>query len=498
MLSLTLALLMCLTVSAVFVACKTEDTGEAPNTDGSDESTQETEAPQDLNQLEEPLRALEVFKLVDQNMTAVKTYAMDTELNMTGTMMGQNVSAKGLIETVCTNQNDVYAYYSKSNTTVHMKDLNTEVVVSNTEGFFDGRMFISEEANGVATKLYSSISAKDYMAFRESQDAMDDTALNLENLDLASADASGTRSCVQKDDGAWELSFSDFSDVYVKEFAKLVVDVFGGESDDYTLADVKLTMAVTSDFYCSEMQVEFLFEKKEGSQAELPVCSANVVYRDLGTASVKEVDLSDYKKIGDLRVYYILTNELDNYLENGGYFKLKLDNRTSFDSDNQRYVETAVGKIGVTDGKFFFDVKATGGGEQYKIAYSDGRQTITFEDNSAVSEDMVEAEAKAFIKGLLDPAALTLSNIADIKLTDAENGVYEIELISPDFSSLDETIKELRGTIENKSGSITLTIVDGRLVKYAYDATIEVHSYYGNLKVTVEATCNYSDDTAFE
>jgi hypothetical protein len=274
-----------------------------------------------------------------------------------------------------------------------------------------------------------------------------------------------------------------------------------GEEGTPVLSDMKLTVAVTEDFYCKEMKLDFTFEQAESGDdgdTKLPTLTGTCEYGDFGTASPKEIDVSSYTEVEDLRVFYTVESEINRYMENEGYFKLKLDNKTSFAGQSNRYVETDIGRCGTGENGFFYEIDAVGGGDRYKITYAEGSQTIIFEDESSESTELTDADAKAFIKGLLDPAALTLSNISDITAIEGESGVYEIKLIAPNFSSLDETISQINGNGTSSSGSVIVTIKDGKLVEYVYEATIGVSSSYGFLKVTVGAICSYSDDTAFE
>ena len=208
-LSLSLALLMCLTVSAAFVSCKQDITKE-------------------LNKMDEPTRALELYKLVDEKMSALLSYTTEMEMHMTGTIQGQAITVEGTGEQVFYGDETTadFAYYSETNTKVTLEDLNTSVVTSSIEGFRDGKMFVREENNGAITKLWSPITATEYAEFLISKE---EDSINPADWDLSSADVAAQRSCVQKDDGSWEIVYSSFSADAMKSFEKMVNEMLGEE-----------------------------------------------------------------------------------------------------------------------------------------------------------------------------------------------------------------------------------------------------------------------------
>ena len=487
-LSLVLALMLCLTVSTFLVACQNEEP-ENPK------DTEETETQADLSKLDEPTRTLEVYKLVEANMDALKSYVTEMEINMTGIMEGQNVTVKGTNETVLYDiGGENYAYYSETDTKVTLTDLKVTVTNSSVEGFQDGKMFAYEESNGTFNKLWSPIAVSEYVKFQDSRENDD---FNVEDLALTSAETAAVRSSVQKEDGGWELTYSSFSEKAMEQLAKIAYSFTGEDASDFTIDDVILTLTASSDFYCQGLKLDFVFQKAESGEAVIPTLSLEATYRDLGTAAAKKVDLSDYTEVGDLRIYYTVKQELDRMLEEGGYFKMSLTNRVTYASQTDSYSEKNTGEWRFENDKLVYDISHRTGdqtGDPYLISYRDGKQTVQLGDQKN-EVDSTDAREKAFLMGLFDIGALSLINIKNIDLRNADNGNYEITLISPDFSNMDATIAQIQGTVEKVTGRITVTIENGKLVAYRYVATLEASSYNGTLKVNINASCEFSSDT---
>ena len=93
---------------------------------------------------------------------------------------------------------------------------------------------------------------------------------------------------------------------------------------------------------------------------------------------------------------------------------------------------------GIVD--FCFATREHGGHENiFKLTYADGEGKFIHGDGEGSSKED-DSKAKAYVRGLMDPAGITTKMISEVETVDEENGIYKIRIMNPDIEALQNTI----------------------------------------------------------
>lgn len=443
-----------------------------------------------LNTMKESERALEFVDILDENMKSQGSYAMDMDMTMTLEVYRTEVSmvATGTA-TVVGSGTDDYFIHTETHQTMSMSGEDTEITT--IEGFADGKMFHYYAENGVrATKLWSPISAGDYMAF----EAAYDLAESLNN-DVMGEEAA-TRTCVQNDDKTWTATYTDYTPAGL---ATTTGSLEGLESmmEGVYLEDLVITVYASKDLLPTGMEIEFVFAAEEtDNEVTLPVVEAKATYRDIGTTEAFEVDLENYYEVEDLRVPTIVEKSLRDFLSaDKAEFKVMTSQKAEYKGQSTGVSETDTGTFEVGEDGYTFEIVAKTGGEKYDITYKDGTYLMMQGDVRKAKRYWSEAEAKTYMRGLLDPATFSTSKIKRIEKDEeaSQDGktVYLLTLRTEDLTEYENAAGV------NLSGVTTMrvTIEDGRMTEQVYLLSMTSGIGY---KMTVSANCSYISFTEKE
>lgn len=176
--SLTLALLMILTALA---ACDSkDDVIDAEEDRKAQTENKENDTPDDMG-------AFEFFEKADEVMESMTSYRIDgtmtAKIYMPSYDMSMNASATMVMMEAGKGTDDYYALNEQ--TTVSTMTMGTNVsktTATSMDGFQNGNMFVmndsDESSTDKAQKLYSTISAEDYIAHKKSME--EDSAIDVD------------------------------------------------------------------------------------------------------------------------------------------------------------------------------------------------------------------------------------------------------------------------------------------------------------------------------
>jgi hypothetical protein len=444
-----------------------------------------------LGKLEEAEQADLLYEMVDERMNKVKSCTTEMELELTALISGQKLRVEGSAEIALINGRK--NKYTEITETEMTGSLNGKTILSQevVEGFQNGNMFYSakttENDKDTEVKLFSNLDAEAYLAHREQMaNSFDITPDTLKQAD--------TTTCKMNDDGTWVATYTDFNKTGMEEFEKLFESYTEALGSGISIADIKVTLKTDKKLYPSTIEMEIEFGGNQYTLGDMkPACKMTLDFSDFNEVEVDKIDLSDYTEVDDLRAIDTVTKAMEDYakLENGR-FELNIDQTVSVGSRKEGTLERDVCSFATDkDGKFSYNITAKTNSYNVIIAYANGVQTTTVKQGSQSSGPnkgkQTEAEAKAFIERLMNPAKLDKNNIANIK--DNGDGVYVFTLKDVDTSAFASVIKPDRG---DKTGEVTVTMKDGKLVSLVYKLSVFASVSTGDVSIESISTCEYS------
>ncbi len=436
-----------------------------------------------LNRMEESERAVEFFKILDQNMESKKSSTRDISMDMTLEIYGVEVKATATGTTVSGNKG-TENYFTISDSLTVMEMGGETMETASLEGFIGGKMFSSNTQEGeAAVKQWSPISAADYEAFEETNrsiSVVDDLSL-LENCQ--------TKTCVQNEDKTWTATYTDYNRQGLEVFDDML-DGFGTLMRGVYVSDVVLTIHASEALYPTFMEFEFVFELDEDADqdSQLPEITGKVVYRDIGTTEPLEVDLSDYTEVADLRVPQIVRKSITDFLNaDKGEFEVDMSNTVTYSGQTQKAEEKYVGSFEFTEDGYTYDITLSNASERYHITYKNGKQTVTGEGKPQ-STNSTDAQARDVVKNLMDPAGFNATSVRDIELlTDRSNEHISVYLVTLDGAYISEFEQALGGIKLKGTATLEVTIEDGRMTAQ----TFTLNMLGGGYTITVSSQCTY-------
>ncbi|MBQ9779890.1 MAG: hypothetical protein IJW00_02980 [Clostridia bacterium] len=437
-----------------------------------------------LNTLKEPERAVEFVNILNKRMESQNSYVAEMEANIVMELYRTEISMTATGTEIVYGQGSS-DYFTQTETHQVMTVNGSKTEMTTIEGFADGKMFYYSAGNGVRTvKLWSALSCDDYVAFDKTYnttDGLDD--------DIMASEAA-TRTCIQNDDKTWTATYTDYTAEGLKAFESIMSGL-DSYMKDVRMADVMVTVTASADLLPSSMEMEFVFEPvEEGDDVELPTMSAKAVYKDIGTTEAVEVDLTNYDEVVDLRVVTIVEKSLQDFLNaDTAEFKVVTTQNVKVSGQTSNSTETDEGSFEMGESGYTFDIDARVGFTKYDITYKDEVYRIMKGDQKQSQKYWTEAEARAYIKGLLDPSSFSDSIVRNIEKDEEAStdgkAVYLIKIKTPDLTQYESALGGV-----NLSGVATMkvTIEDGRMTEQYYELSMSAGNQY---KIVVTATCTY-------
>ena len=427
-----------------------------------------------------PKTAGALWDKINETMDSLDSYEMD----MTGTMALQangvklsvDITTKNIVSDQ--NGNDYYEYSvsdSTMKTTYDHGSFDTTVTEKETsiEAFHNGKMFLSTKtSSGRKRKIYSSLTAKEYLAYKESRNA------DLSDMDFKDCT---NASFAQNEDGTWSMSFSG----YTKKTVDKMTEAFGMDQAgmDLKIEDIEISILADGEFRVTEMKIKFIFDEDNETIKE-PSLEMTAKYANFNAATpiTDTLNPEDYTEFLDCR----LLTEFEDMIEaleekKDGSFTLNLEQKMSGFKlgSSQTYTEKDTVAYGEKNGSYFYDITANASGEIVEISYANGKQTIVI-SGTEQSVDQTEDEAKAYINGLINNAKYSANAVGTI--TKKADGVYEIQCDNPDKSDYSSIFSSLSINNPQYTQTITVTVKDGNISK------IESHMIAEGVGLKIEVT----------
>ncbi len=387
------------------------------------------------------------------------------------------------------------AYHEETETRMEM-EYNGEVqtqIMKSSDGFQNGRMYITSKNGETEYRFASQLSAKEYSDHKNSAASESDDSAKLE----VTANNHTTRFCVKNEDGSYLATFEGFTADAVQAFG----DNFGSSilSDGYTLTDMKITLSADQDLTPLSMRIEFVIDAEE----DLAPASfyMEIAIRDIGASKVpQDLGIDSYQSIGDLRIYDTVDSGFSRLFErDNGYFKANITQDMTADGTTRHNPETDKGHYGKDEnGYLFFDVEAKTTENTVVMTYEKGYMKTYVEGVLQTNTIIPLVQAESSLKNVIDPADIDITEIAEMQKEErGGKTVYTILLNETHNEGEFEALMTQIGARKIKSTNCSLICIfeNGEIVQRIYKAelTMEVQtSYTFDVVITLENDATFS------
>lgn len=372
--------------------------------------------------------------------------------------------------------------YMKYRTKVTSEKSEYEQTNTTTEGYYDGKYFLTTNGDYFKQKIYSNLSTDEARDFVIVGDMIGfDTYLNCKN-----------KSTSVGDDGSITMILSGYSKGTLEE----ICDQFG--IDQYILgamiSDVKVCIIADESYLVREIQLEFVFEK---AKDEENATTAKIVaeYVKFGEARVtpEMVNLQHHTEIEDIRVLKMIENMMyDLYNSSSNSFDISVTQTVEIvgETDTQKLSQKVA--YGNDKDGYFFKIEDNLRNEI--VEYKNGKQTTSSlsEDGYSDSVDKTDFEAKSEIVSLINTCGYSIPNVTDIKMT--SEGVYELKC-SYSIRYRGSSVILTGWNVQNIDQTIKITTQNDQIVKIESQVEITgIYKYYqyGYIGViTVDSTVEF-------
>jgi hypothetical protein len=419
---------------------------------------------------------------VNRAMNKLDSYEIDTEMKMIFYVNGHPVTtrADGRRIEVDVGKKSQY-FYDKTSTTVSSPKLSINETINSIQAYHEGNYFVSNRGKNINQRLYSPMSLKEALAYRE------ETGLNLATAFLDCEHAEVT----SNEDGTKTLHYSGLK----KETLEELAESMGLEKDvlEYEIADMPVSITVDDDYRIQKMELSFTFDAEEGG-LRIPSLYMIMTYSEYNAAErvTDTLKTENFIEIKDIRLLSHLEDMLKAREEENGSFTLNTKQTTKIMGQSTHQKETDTVTYGVGDNGYFYEIKAEINNTKYTISYQNGKQTVKG-DGTNKSEKQTEEEAKDFIRGLINTANYHADYVTNI--TEVRDGVYEIVSDKPESTPYKNFFVNMGGTFTKATQTITITVENGRITKMegTVKADGNIPSGYNNYGVglTIESTVTF-------
>jgi len=452
------ALLLCLVMVLSLTACADEHPA-SPNTEP-------------LQPEYVPESALELWERINETMDALTSMEMTISTQKVYYSAGYQYAHHTQSYVLATKN----AHYTESESHLLCEALELEQTIRMVEAFYEGKMYRAVSDGTYDQKFCSEISHEDF-------DGLQTGGLTAE---FALADCT-TAVFSKTVANSWQLNFSGYTK---KTIDQAMVTL--GLSEDMmgaSVADMQVTVTTNELFQVTLLDIVFEFAS-EGEST--PVFAVSTVYSGWNTAQFDENRLKEeeYVQVEDVYLLDTISAALqERQNAHIGQFTLETQTTEQYQNQIRSAKEKGVIIYGLKNGAYSYFFTANTEGESFIVRYQNGEQTV-ISNGQAYTAVTSEAEAKAYINGMIDSANYNPVTITGIEKR--EDGSYLLTSDRPDLTgSLDEI------EIQSASQQIIVTFAEGRLMRIESRLTIEGTFDEEAIKLQTDSSVMFTDIAEF-
>lgn len=452
------ALLLCLVMVFSLAACA-QSGPVSPNT--------EPQQPEYM-----PESALELWERINETMDALSS--MEMTISTRKVYYSKGYQYEQLTESFVLSTRE--AHYTESESTLRCEELSLQQTVNMVEAYYDGKMYRATCDGVYDQKFCSEMSHEDY-------DGLQSGGLTEE---LGIADCT-TAEFSKTEDGQWQLSFRG----YTKKTIDQAMNTLGltEEMMGAPITDMQVSLNANESFQVTRMQISFDFAS---AGETTPVFSVDTVYSGWNTAAFDTVRLNaaEYVEVEDVYLLDAITAAIVQRQEATiGQFTLETKTTEEFGGQVRTSAEKGVMIYGWRNGAYSYFFTANTEGKNFLVHYQNGEQTV-ISNGESYTASKSEAEAKAYIDGLIDAANYKSITVTGIEKR--ENGSYLLTIDRPDFSGAVDGIE-----IDFASQQITVTFADGKLTQIESRLLIEGIYEDNPIKIQSDSMVMFTENAQF-
>ena len=455
---LSALLLTLMLLSMMLTSCSlSENNGNSGNNDDLSELTAEA-------LIAKASEAMDGLSSFEANGTAeIITYVLGNKITVNGTM-------KTIVSGI--DENDLY-YYSQIQT--NTSAMGNKTKVSQTEGFNEGKYFLSVVADNDVKKIYSENTAEEFMTYYERTQS-----------DLKFLEGYSESNFVKNSNGTYTVTLSKYDQSMINSLN--VEYGFPLENGGGRVTDCTVTITILEDFLIKEIVTDYTFSNTEFSGIEvISYTNYNAAQKDLNKINPKYyTEVSDALSVA---LFSHLVEEKGKSVQDSFSFSYEQSTliSTSY-PQSSLYKEESNVSYGVENGNYYFDIDSVINDSDHKITYKDGIYKVDGKvDNTTTHSDLTSRE---FVNGLIDPFDFEPLAVMDITVTaDGSETVCDIVLDCSEGTTLSERFKSMyqnAGASYNYSKvSLRVTMKDYELVSMEYTVNIygEINRYRMSLSL---------------
>lgn len=367
-----------------------------------------------------------------------------------------------------------------------------KITVREDRGYAKGMMFSYYKEGSDVTRLKSPITPEEYNDFQ--------AELNEGEPEIKVGKGFSERmSCERGEDKTWTAVYEGFTEEGMLPFLAMIDGIEYTVMADHALTDVRLTYTADADLNMTSRVIEFVFEENKEAETRTPEIKIECTYSGWNNTLLEEYDISRFTEVEDLRHAERFLKALrDRTTAEFGSFTVTTDASALYDGENEKTrTEQKVTYKNVND--FEFSLSFGEEGYDYKIDYKKGDCKTVIRDESgkivhSETTPMTDAEAQGTVHQLMDPESISGVDLADLKVVDAEAGVFRFELSEAVKTALNEQYEMVYGTTARDfNGSLEVTVKDGKLMSYKYHVYTTLMLEGKILSINVDMTVTFTD-----
>ncbi len=375
--------------------------------------------------------------------------------------------------------------YSQSQTISMIIPGEASDVTTYESGYQNGKMYECVVDSSSITKVYSELSADEYIAHMNKNFSSDDIVLQESDFVITSCD---------KKNSDWIIVITDFSEDGVQTIQReILADIESLVAETHVISDLVFTITADENFNLKGYEIEAEFKTLEAKYdtRPVPVLSFSYEVTDMGsTEPLKKVNFTGYTRVDDLRAFDVVEKALndkinDEYCELHSSITSKVTLKNGSYSNSQTSENIYDGTFENTDEGFKFNFEYTIDSKTSTITYENLEQIVDNGSYEKTTTYKTDHPARMFVEELIDPTGFGIDGMIECGVFDEEEGVYKFQ-----FENGSQYTEETLGiSIKSDIAILEVTIIDGELVSLEYVLNIVA---INGLTITVEASCQYN------
>lgn len=398
-----------------------------------------------------------VMERIDDAMNEVASFRMDGDVSFYVSVGGQAVRIEGQTQKIVVGGEEDLYFLSYEELMIDIASQRTRTAT--LEAYHDGNYFFDFTLGNQSARFYSPKSQEEFSDYYEN-------AMNSDSFLKGYQSFQHT----EGEDGTHTVVLSDYDSERIDRVNALYG--FPMEEGGAVVTACKVQIRTNELYQIQEVITDYTFSDTSFFGRQWVNCS------DIGTA---ERDLSrivpqNYTAVEDASVLPLLLRSLseEKARETGAFTYTDTRGFATDKGESTQVTETDEVTYGTNEGGYFFDIDAKTDTRDIHISYADGVCRVNGEisEKTKIQSDI---EAKALIRGMIDPMTFRPDFVKDVTIVSKKDGLATYSLtLNLKNNEVSSMVSQLLGTVglggsRNISASLLVVVEDYRLKETALD-----------------------------